>query len=153
MEMTLSDDRKIKPPSVAMRTAADVTLAEPDSALPTPAAVWARVTNESIGDDPNLWACLVTYISDMCTGLFKLVDFDWNVRLTSIDHALWLVRLAKPRWLLLDLRGQSAANGRGFYRGQLYDQDGVLVAGLAQESLYRKTDRPRPQTISRTRRR
>jgi acyl-CoA thioesterase II len=127
--------------------------AEPDSALPTPASMWARVTDESIGDDPNLWACMVAYISDMATGLFKLVDFDWNVRLTSIDHALWLFRLAKPRWLLLDLRGQSVANGRGFYRGQLFDTDGVLVADLAQESLYRAMDRARPQTIRRMRQR
>jgi acyl-CoA thioesterase II len=125
--------------------------AEPDSALPTPASLWARVADEVIGDDPNLWACMVTYISDMCTGLFKLVDFDWNVRLTSIDHALWLFRLAKPRWLLLDLQGQSVANGRGFYRGHVFDQDGVLVASLAQESLYRKMNRPRPQTVRRMR--
>jgi acyl-CoA thioesterase-2 len=125
--------------------------AEPDSALPVPASVWARVTDEVIGDDPNLWACMIAYISDMCTGLFKLVDFDWNVQLTSIDHALWLFRLAKPQWLLLDLQGQSVADGRGFYRGHVFDADGVLIAGLAQESLYRKTDRPRPQTIRRTR--
>jgi acyl-CoA thioesterase-2 len=123
--------------------------AEPDSTLPTPASVWARVTDEVIEDDPNLWACMITYISDMCTGLFKLVDFDWNVRLTSIDHALWLFRLAKPRWLLLDLQGESVADGRGFYRGHVFDQDGVLVGGLAQESLYRTMDHPRPQTIKR----
>jgi acyl-CoA thioesterase-2 len=123
--------------------------AEPDSSLPTPACVWARVTDAEIGDDPNIWACMITYVSDMCTGLFKLVDFDWNVKLTSINHALWLFRPMKPRWLLLDLRGESVSNGRGLYRGNIFDQDGVLVAGLAQESLYRKTDRPRPQTIMR----
>jgi acyl-CoA thioesterase-2 len=123
--------------------------AEPGAALPTPAWVWARVTDEAIDDDPNLWACMITYISDMCTGLFKLADFDWQVRLTSLDHALWLFRPARPQWLLLQLLGESVSNGRGFYRGNIFDQDGVLVAGLAQESLYRKMDHLRPQTIRR----
>ena len=123
--------------------------AEPDSELPTPACVWARITDDAIAEDPNLSASMITYVSDMCSGVFKLVDFDWNVTLTSIDHALWLYRPTKPKWLLLDLRGESVSNGRAFYRGHIFDQDGVLVAGLAQESLYRKRDRPRPVTIKR----
>jgi acyl-CoA thioesterase-2 len=71
------------------------------------------------------------------------------VRLTSLDHSLWLFRPARPRWLLLELLGESVSNGRGFYRGHIFDQDSMLVAGLAQESLYRTMDRRRPQTIRR----
>jgi acyl-CoA thioesterase-2 len=121
---------------------------DPASALPSPARVWARITDPVL-DDPNGYACMVTYISDMCTGLFRLADFDWNVQLTSLDHALWLYRPVRPGWLLMDLAGESVAHGRGLYRGQIFDETGALVAGLAQESLFRKIPRRRPHTIKR----
>jgi len=121
---------------------------DPGAALPSPARVWARVSDPVL-DDPNGYACLVTYISDMCTGLFRLADFDWHVQLTSVDHALWLYRPVRPGWLLMDLAGESVARGRGLYRGQIFDETGALVAGLAQESLFRKIPRRRPHTIRR----
>jgi acyl-CoA thioesterase-2 len=123
--------------------------AEPGSDLPSPARVWARVSDAVPENDPNLFECMVTYISDMCTGTFKLAAFDWHVQLTSLDHALWLYRPAPSGWLLMDLTGESIANGRAHYSGRIFDQDGVLVAGLAQESLFRKISHRRPHTIFR----
>jgi acyl-CoA thioesterase-2 len=154
-------DRQIGPPPTAprpeeldglrLRTRAvgvDFRDADPDSGLPSPSRVWARVT-EPVPDDRHLYACMITYISDMCTGLFRLADFDWHVQLTSIDHSLWLYREARPGWLLVDLVGESVSGGRGLYRGRIYDEAGVLVAGLAQESLFRRISTPRPHTIRR----
>ena len=151
-------DRQVAEPPDAPRGPRVVTRAfgvefrdaEVESALPSPPRVWARVCDPVPEDDPNLYACMVTYISDMCTGLFRLADFDWHVRLTSIDHALWLYRRPRPGWLLMDLHGESVANGRGLYRGQIFDETGALVAGLAQESLFRKSAQPRAHTIRRT---
>ena len=124
--------------------------AQPAPVVPTPERFWARVADDVPASDPNLWACMVTYVSDMCTGVFTLADFDWNVSLTSIDHSLWFHRLTAPQWLLLDLHGESVAHGRAMYRGHVFDESGVLVAGLAQESLYRRRSGPRPWTIRRS---
>jgi acyl-CoA thioesterase II len=115
----------------------------------SPARVWVRVSDPVPEDDSHLYACMITYVSDMCTGLFRLADFDSHVQLTSIDHALWLYRRSRPGWLLMDLAGESVAHGRGLYRGQIFDETGTLVAGLAQESLFRKSSRPRNHTIRR----
>jgi|KBSSwiStaDraftv2_1062776.scaffolds.fasta_scaffold01812_20 acyl-CoA thioesterase-2 len=123
--------------------------AEPGSDLPSPTRVWVRPSDPFPDDDPNLHACMLTYVSDMCTGVFKLADFDWNVQLTSLDHALWLYRPPTPGWLLLDLAGESVAHGRAHYSGRIFDESGVLVAGLAQESLFRKIPHRRPHTIIR----
>ncbi|GAB2483543.1 acyl-CoA thioesterase [Jatrophihabitans fulvus] len=123
--------------------------ADQGSDLPTPARVWVRPAAPGIADDPHLFGCFVTYVSDMCTGLFRIAPFDWNVRLTSIDHALWLYRPARPDWLLMDLAGESVGRGRGLYRGRIFDRDGTLVAGLAQESLFRRLPQGRRHTIVR----
>jgi acyl-CoA thioesterase-2 len=153
----IGQDRQVAPPPDSPRGQLLKTRAfgvefrdgEPESPLPSPARVWARVSDAVPEDDPNLFACMITYISDMCSGLFRLAEFDWDVQLTSIDHALWLYRRARPGWLLMDLAGESVARGRGLYRGHIFDEAGVLVAGLAQESLFRKIATPRPHTIKR----
>src|SRR5579875_1627804 len=57
---------------------------------------------------------------------------------TSIDHAVWFYRRARlDEWVLMDLRPESTAGGRGMYTGRIFGQDGTLVAGIAQESLFR----------------
>lgn len=127
--------------------------ANPESTLPVPSTVWARAIDEpGLYDDPNLIACLIAYVSDMCTGVYTLVDFDWNVRLTSLDHSLWFLRPMTSEWMLLDLQGESVHQGRGLYRGRVFDTTGRQLAALTQESLYRALDRPRPETIRRVRR-
>jgi acyl-CoA thioesterase-2 len=123
--------------------------ADPGSRLPSPTRVWVRVSDPFPDDDPHLHACMITYVSDMCTGAFTLADFDWNTQLTSLDHALWLYRPTRPAWLLLDLTGESVALGRAHYTGRIFDESGALVAGLAQESLFRKIPNRRAHTIIR----
>ena len=44
-------------------------------------------------------------------------------------------------WLLYALDSPSASSGRGYCRGQVYNQQGELVASVAQEGLIRKVDR------------
>jgi acyl-CoA thioesterase-2 len=123
--------------------------ADPGAAMPVPARIWARADGEA-GDDPHLAACMLTYVSDMFTGLFTLAEPDEHVSLVSLDHALWFYRPVPPGWLLMDLTGESVANGRGMYTGRIFDADGVLIAGLAQESLFRRTPAAHPRRISRT---
>ncbi|GAB6143367.1 acyl-CoA thioesterase [Desulfocicer niacini] len=40
-------------------------------------------------------------------------------------------------WLLYVVKSPSAAQGRGLNFGSIYTRDGVLVASVAQEGLYR----------------
>jgi acyl-CoA thioesterase len=43
----------------------------------------------------------------------------------------------------MDLVGETVAGGRGFYRGRMFDPAGKLIAGIAQESLFRPGVRDR----------
>jgi acyl-CoA thioesterase-2 len=105
--------------------------------------VWFR-TSEPLGADPLLHACLLTYQSDsdlMSTARLPHAPIDRaRLQRASLDHALWFHRPARlDEWLLYDLDSPSAAQARGYSRGELYQADGTLVASAMQESLMRKT--------------
>ncbi|WP_319447712.1 MULTISPECIES: acyl-CoA thioesterase [unclassified Mycobacterium] len=101
-----------------------------------PARLWLRI-REPLDDDPNVQACGVVFLSDLCTGLSRAPQVELAGLLPSLDHAVWLHRAGRPNdWLLADLIPLATGGGRGVYTGQLYDQAGTLVASLAQESLF-----------------
>ena len=57
---------------------------------------------------------------------------------TSLDHAIWFHRdFDLSQWLLYSIDSPSASNSRGFSRGSIFDQNGSLVASVAQEGLMR----------------
>jgi acyl-CoA thioesterase-2 len=102
-----------------------------------PYRVWARA-GVDLGSDQHLQACALTYLSDMYSGLFALNENTEGVGLTSLDHSLWFYRpIDLNQWMLMDLIPESVSAGRGMYSGRLYDQQGRLIAGLTQESLFR----------------
>lgn len=56
----------------------------------------------------------------------------------SLDHALWLHRPVDPnRWHCYDAAGVSHHDARGLAVGAIHDDQGTLVASVAQESLWR----------------
>ena len=56
----------------------------------------------------------------------------------SLDHAIWFHRpLNFNDWHLYAQESPSASGARGFIRGQVFSQSGVLVASVAQEGLFR----------------
>ncbi len=56
----------------------------------------------------------------------------------SLDHAMWFHRSFRAdEWLLYALDSPSASNSRGFTRGNIFSQDGDLVASVVQEGLIR----------------
>jgi len=110
---------------------------------PWPRRMWTRLA-EQMPLDGCMPACLLTYLSDIYSGLFTFPEARAETNLISLDHSVWFHR--DPRvddWLLMDLCGESIANGRGMYRGSIFDRSGRLLASLAQESLFRQTDRAR----------
>jgi len=56
----------------------------------------------------------------------------------SLDHALWFHRdFTIDDWLLYSIESPSASNARGFSRGSIFNQSGILVASATQEGLIR----------------
>ena len=105
-------------------------------------AVWVRATGE-LPADVALQQCVLAYASDMTlldTGLAPhgIGWFDPRVQMASIDHAMWFHRpFRADKWLLYVQDSPSASGARGFNRGMIYDDAGVLVASVAQEGLMR----------------
>lgn len=102
--------------------------------------MWFR-SREAIEDDPLLRACALTFISDV--GLVAVARPPDQAQLprggaASLDHALWLHRPVDPhKWHLYNAVPVSHSDARGLARGSIVDEGGVLVASVAQESLWR----------------
>jgi acyl-CoA thioesterase-2 len=103
---------------------------------------WFRATGE-LPDDVALHQCLLAYASDMTlldTSLYAhgRSVFDPDLRLASLDHAIWFHRpFRADDWLLYAQDSPSTSNARGFNRGSIFTRDGILVASVAQEGLIR----------------
>lgn len=110
--------------------------------------VWIRAV-DSLPDDRALHQNLLAYVSDYellgTTMLPHGLPFGrGRVMMASLDHALWFHRdVAIDRWLLYAMDSPNASGARGFARGQLFTEDGQLVASTAQEGLMRVLDEAR----------
>lgn len=104
--------------------------------------IWIRA-NGTLPDDLRLHQCVLAYASD-----FTLLDtaliahgkvlFDPDIQLASLDHAMWLHRpFRADGWLLYAQDSPSTHAARGFCRGSFFDQEGRLIASVAQEGLIR----------------
>jgi len=111
--------------------------------------VWIRAV-DSLPDDLALHQNLAAYVSDYellgTATLPHSLPFDrGRVIMASLDHALWFHREIRiDRWLLYAMESPNASGARGFARGQLFTEDGTLVASTAQEGLVRVVEKPRP---------
>ncbi len=107
---------------------------------------WLR-TPALLPDDALLHAALLVYGSDLLFAPTAALHVEEpavarsaapQVFMTSLDHAVWFHRpFRADEWLLFDQRSPSAADGRGFVRGELWSRDGTLVASVAQETVLR----------------
>ncbi|WP_336365688.1 acyl-CoA thioesterase [Marinobacter sp. C2H3] len=104
---------------------------------------WFRAQGP-LPDDPVLHRCLLTYASDfqfLGTSMnpHGVSFMSPNMQVASLDHAIWFHRdFRMDEWLLYDKDSPSAFGGRGFNRGNFYNQNGVLVASTTQEALIRQ---------------
>lgn len=117
---------------------------EPEK-LPPVQHVWIRAVDE-LPRDQALHQNLLAYVSDYellstATLPHGLVFGRGTIIMASLDHALWFHRsFAVDQWLLYSMDSPSASGVRGFSRGQLFTEDGVLVASTVQEGLVRIVD-------------
>jgi acyl-CoA thioesterase II len=104
---------------------------------------WVRAPRTGPAD-PLVQACLMAWASDLtafdAAGRLPHVAA-WGTDLTrvSLDHHLWFhVAADITGWLQLDQTCVPGEAGSTFTRGHYLDEDGRLVASLAQEGLLRR---------------
>ena len=101
---------------------------------------WVRIT-EPMPDDPLVQACALTYLSDLSmvtTSTSPHRDHRDELQVASIDHAMWFhAPVNTHEWMLFEQDTPTARGGHGLARGLFYDEAGILVASVVQESLMR----------------
>lgn len=133
---------RVRERPIEMRSAAPVNQRDPKPA-PAKHLVWLRA-RENPGDDPALNQALLAYASDysLLGTALRPHGVSWlkGVQTASLDHIIWFHRPTNfSRWHLYVQDSPSATGARGFNRGAIYREDGVLVASTAQEGLMRPT--------------
>jgi acyl-CoA thioesterase-2 len=104
--------------------------------------VWLRSIG-SLQSDPLLHAAVLAYASDytLLEPVLREHGLAWGdprLRVASLDHSMWFHRDADPSdWILYSQRSPSAESGRGLAIGQMFAQDGTLVATVVQEGMIR----------------
>jgi acyl-CoA thioesterase-2 len=107
--------------------------------------VWLRARG-TLPDDRLTHQSMLAYATDyglLSTALrpHGLSFVQPDLQLATLDHALWFHRPVQvDGWLLYVTDSPSASGARGFTRGQLFSEDGTLVASVAQEGLMRVWD-------------
>lgn len=105
-------------------------------------AIWFRMP-AALGCSAQMQHCLLAYASDMdlLGSSLRPHGLTWlggSVMTASLDHALWFHSTAQfENWHFYTMESPWTGKGRGFNRGMIYDQDGNLVASVAQEGLVR----------------
>ena len=127
---------------IEIRPVKPINYSNPDKRIPYKQN-WFRAVAE-LPDDLALHHCILTYASDFgLLGTSMLphgVSFaQKGMQVTSLDHAIWFHRPFRvDEWLLYDMDSPSASSGRGFNRGNIFNQQGQLVASVCQEALIRQ---------------
>jgi acyl-CoA thioesterase-2 len=94
-------------------------------------------------DDPAVHRYLLAYASDFNFLVTAMLPHgvSWltpGMQVSSLDHAMWFHRpFRMDEWLLYDMESPSASGARGLVLGRFYNQEGTLVASVAQEGLMR----------------
>ncbi|MGP4001020.1 acyl-CoA thioesterase [Streptomyces sp. 8N706] len=105
-------------------------------------AVWMRAMG-TLGDDPLIHTCALTYASDMMLldAVRVPVEPLWGSRgfdIASLDHAMWFHRpFRADEWFLYEQESPIATGARGLARGQIFDREGKLLVSVMQEGLFR----------------
>lgn len=103
---------------------------------------WIRL-EAAKGQGPQMQHCLLAYASDMSLLGSSLLPhgLTWlkgEVMMASLDHAMWFhAPIQFEDWHLYSMDAPFTGGARGFTRGTIYNQDGQMVASVAQEGLLR----------------
>ena len=139
------DPARVRPDRVQALDIRYVTTSPLDRSGPEPPnqRVWMRA-NGTLGDDPVLHACLLTYASDLTLLDSTLAPHgtsaaDPSIMLASLDHAMWFHGpFRADEWLLYDQHTPAASGARGLATGRVFTREGRLVVSVVQEGLIRR---------------
>ena len=104
--------------------------------------IWMRAKG-TIPDEKKAHQQVLAYTSDynlLAAALLPHGDRAslGNVKMASLDHAMWFHRdFSMNDWLLYAIDSPSASNARGFTRGNIFTKEGILVASVVQEGMIR----------------
>ena len=93
--------------------------------------------------EPGIHSAVLGYMSDWwfsTCGVMSHVECNVSPTLfaTSLNHTLWLHRPVRAdEWLLFHARSPVAAGARSLCLGDIWSRDGLRVASMAQEALFR----------------
>ncbi|HVR91475.1 MAG TPA: acyl-CoA thioesterase II [Novosphingobium sp.] len=132
----------LQPRPIELRAAEGRHWTNPAPAPPR-ARSWFRAV-APLPDDPRIHRAVLAYASDMTLlGTAALPHgLSWargELSSASLDHAIWFHDdFRADEWLLYATDSPWSDRGRGFNRGQIFTQDGRLVATVAQEGMIRR---------------
>lgn len=104
--------------------------------------LWIK-TNGKAQDSRLLHAALLAYQSDEALlGTARLPhrgSYDHEqMQVASLDHSIWFHQdINVNNWLLYSVDSPSTSNARGYTRGEIYTEQGDMVASCMQEGLMR----------------
>lgn len=104
--------------------------------------IWIKANGE-MPDENHFHPYVLCYASDfnlISTALLPhgIPMFDPRLRMASLDHAMWFHRpMRADEWMLYSIDSPNAFAARGFARGNVFSQDGKLIASVVQEGLIR----------------
>lgn len=104
--------------------------------------MWFRM-KAAEGCGAQMQHCLLAYASDMnlLGSSLRPHGLTWykpRQMTASLDHAMWFhAPIGFENWHLYSMDAPFTGGARGFNRGSIYSQSGVLVASVAQEGLMR----------------
>ena len=105
--------------------------------------IWMR-SRDFMVNEACLHQASLAYASDyhfLSTSLqpHGIAVTDKSLRIATIDHAMWFHRPVQfNEWLLYAMESPFSGNSRGIVRGQIFNQQGELVASTMQEGLMRQ---------------
>ncbi|OMH81502.1 Acyl-coenzyme A thioesterase 8 [Zancudomyces culisetae] len=123
----------------------DLHLHNPQSTSPN-LLWWYKAKGDLASQSPLLNQCAMAYHSDyqlvtaavMPHGIGSITEHDYLGRMVSLDHSIWFhAPLRGDEWLLYHMDSHRASGGKALITGKLYNRNGVLVASVAQEGLFR----------------
>ncbi|KXI23076.1 acyl-CoA thioesterase II [Photobacterium sanguinicancri] len=104
--------------------------------------LWIKANGE-MPDDLRIHQYVLAYASDwgfLVTALqpHGVTLLTPKLQVATIDHSMWFHRPFRlDEWLLYVIDSPSASGSRGLVRGEIYNQQGELVASAVQEGLMR----------------
>ena len=107
---------------------------------------WAR-TLQPLPSEFTEHESVLAYASDMTIAETALAPhgqtwYSDEIVTASLDHSMWFHReFRADEWLLFDQWAPSAMGGRGLNFGNIFTEDGRLVASMSQEGMMRRRRR------------